>query len=81
MLSKGRAHSFYPRFIHDHARSLVALKRTPEAVALVVRSLAGDDATFALALLYSQLARLPDAGSLPAPWRRELRRSWRAPER
>jgi tetratricopeptide (TPR) repeat protein len=65
-LAKGSTHPHYPRFVLDHARALVALGRTPEAVALVAKILDGDDASLSLAVFYSQLAELPGAGTLPA---------------
>jgi hypothetical protein len=68
LFEQGRGHPRYNRSIDDHLRALVTLKRTPEAIALAVRYLdvEGPDHAHA-ALVYNQIARLPDAGPLPAP--------------
>ncbi len=68
LLSKVTGDPFYERYLHDHALSLVALHRTPDALALVAHAIEKEnDGQLHTALLYHQLARLPDAGSPPAP--------------
>jgi hypothetical protein len=68
LLSQFREHPLYSAYVHDHALSLVALGRTPDAVAAVAHALDKEkEHQLFLAVLYHQLARRPDAGALPAP--------------
>jgi hypothetical protein len=56
----------YRYYADEHAYALVALGRTGEAISRIAALLGKEKATD-LALLYAQLARLPDAGQLPSP--------------
>jgi hypothetical protein len=68
LFARGQGHPRYVRYMLDHLQALVALQRTPEAVALAARFLeAPGDERAPIALIYNVLARLPDAGPLPAP--------------
>lgn len=56
------------RGLDVHARALVALKRTPEALELVARELAASATPdLTTSLLYARIAALPGAGAPPVP--------------
>ena len=58
----------YPRYLDDHAATLVALKRAPEALDLAARIATGaSDAQYHAAILYARIARLPESGSAGPP--------------
>lgn len=60
----------YDRFLDEHVRSLVALKRTPEAVSLAAAAASRAEKNDRWpALGYARVASLPDAGPLPRPVR------------